>query len=617
MDTEQVLDELARSSKGRLRYGQEGVEPGQGQSSLVLQLSSHLVKFLEKTTGNVEVISTPRIDPSPRPESITPRAQRLVEPRRKESARLSANLGTTSRKQYQAISQTLELSQRAQQDNIRFSTNQSSEETRKNQQQLMKEHDMRVEKRFQEAERLEKEKSAAERVALLRELAKAIHLEELTLSVLPDSTITEEKAFFALLQHIKALITSTQGNADEGGPPTAELLLAIQFHLLDLRNLAVAARQARDLHEQQLAHAKLLQEEKEAASNRALEQQKKRQQEEEQKKREQEEEQKKQARELAQGAVTVLDAWCQKLEQDMLDTERACTTLSSRQEPQVKKIRSDINRAVAIPINQISSNAGSHLRDILSRLLALLSGKTITSGGHMVSVSLHPQGLSFAQMKLAEKFVCQGEEEVASHHEAAFPLAAVACGVWEEYPTFGQLLLAALNRRCPYVVPRHLARLSTQSQDDYFRILGYKYSDDVLEKQDNFLKRMSGMMRLYAAILVARPPTHLHKTSQHGFCFGWRWLSQTLNLEPVPELTPTLIFDFLEVAGSAMVLHYKGQFWKLLLLLQKEYFVRIKAVSNSDQMGPFNRLDTFIQLILRTRHIPPAKGVLTDSFWRT
>uniref|UniRef100_A0A8C4PY63 mRNA export factor GLE1 n=1 Tax=Eptatretus burgeri TaxID=7764 RepID=A0A8C4PY63_EPTBU len=521
MDKESVLDELGRSRKGRLRYGAGDVEPGRGQNSLSLQLSPHLVKFLEKVTENEEVLSTPRTDTSPAPESITPHAQDSLNG---FSERLS----------------------------IRSSFSGNFLACKQNE--------------------------------------------------IEDSLVEHEQQW-----DMKA----------KRGPPTTELLSAIQFHLLNLRKLAVAARQARTLHEQQLASAKMLQEQKDAARNRALEEQKKRQQEEEQKKREQEEEQKKQATEIAKGAVTVLDAWCQQLEQDMLDTERTCTTLSSSQDPQVKKIRSNINRAVAIPINQISSNAGSHLHGILNRLLTLLSGKPISSGGRMVSVSLHPQGLSFAQMKLADKFVCQGEEEVASHHEAAFPLAAVACGVWEEHPTFGRLLLAALQRRCPYVVPRHLARLSTQSQDDYFRTLGYKYSEDVLEKQDHFLKRMSGMMRLYAAILVAPPPTHLHKASQHGLCFAWRWLSQTLNLDPTPELTPTLLFDFLEVTGSAMMLHYKGQFWKLLLLLQKEYFARIKAVSNSDQMGPFNRLETFIQHILSTRCVPRAKGLLTDSFWRT
>ena len=47
-----------------------------------------------------------------------------------------------------------------------------------------------------------------------------------------------------------------------------------------------------------------------------------------------------------------------------------------------------------------------------------------------MSVTLSPKELDFVQYKLAEKFVKQGEEEVASHQEAAFPIAAVASGIW-------------------------------------------------------------------------------------------------------------------------------------------------------------------------------------------
>lgn len=37
-------------------------------------------------------------------------------------------------------------------------------------------------------------------------------------------------------------------------------------------------------------------------------------------------------------------------------------------------------------------------------------------------------------------------------------------------------------------------------------MLGYQVKDSKVEQQDNFLKRMSGMMRLYAAIIQLRWP---------------------------------------------------------------------------------------------------------------
>lgn len=39
-----------------------------------------------------------------------------------------------------------------------------------------------------------------------------------------------------------------------------------------------------------------------------------------------------------------------------------------------------------------------------------------------------------------------------------------------------------------------------------YRILGYRVEDSGVEAQDSFLKRMSGMIRLYAAIIQLRWP---------------------------------------------------------------------------------------------------------------
>lgn len=48
---------------------------------------------------------------------------------------------------------------------------------------------------------------------------------------------------------------------------------------------------------------------------------------------------------------------------------------------------------------------GSQLREIFDKINNLLSGKSVQSGGRMVSVTQHPQGLDFVYYKLAEKFV--------------------------------------------------------------------------------------------------------------------------------------------------------------------------------------------------------------------
>ncbi|NWI64040.1 GLE1 protein, partial [Todus mexicanus] len=193
-------------------------------------------------------------------------------------------------------------------------------------------------------------------------------------------------------------------------------------------------------------------------------------------------------------------------------------------------------------------------------------------------------------------FQRQGEEEVASHHEAAFPIAVVASGIWEIHPQVGDLLLAHLHKKCPYSVPFYPALKEGTSMEEYQRMLGYKVKDSMVEDQDNFLKRMSGMIRLYAAIIQLRwPYGDKQGEHPHGLNYGWRWLAQILNLEPLADVTATLLFDFLEVCGEALLKQYRAQFWKMMSFLQDSYIPRIEAITSSGQMGSLMRLKQFVE----------------------
>ncbi|NXD74960.1 GLE1 protein, partial [Halcyon senegalensis] len=240
--------------------------------------------------------------------------------------------------------------------------------------------------------------------------------------------------------------------------------------------------------------------------------------------------------------------------------------------------------------------AGSKLKEIFDKISNLLSGKPVHCGGQTVSVTQHPQGLDFVYYKLAEKFVRQGEEEVASHHEAAFPIAVVASGIWEMYPRVGDLLLAHLHRKCPYSVPFYPAMKEGTSVEEYRRMLGYRVKNSTVEDQDNFLKRMSGMIRLYAAIIQLQwPYGDKEGTHPHGLNYGWRWLAHILNMEPLADVTATILFDFLEVCGNSLMKQYQAQFWKMMLLLQDDYIPRIEAITSSGQMGSLMRLKQFVE----------------------
>ncbi|XP_070760483.1 mRNA export factor GLE1 [Enoplosus armatus] len=310
--------------------------------------------------------------------------------------------------------------------------------------------------------------------------------------------------------------------------------------------------------------------------------------------------------------------WYKKLQESAAQCAQSFEQLNSPKDVQTKKLKLELQKAASIPVSQISSNSGSQLREIFDKIDKLLSGRAVVSGGRSVSTSQHPQGLDFVSYKLAEKFVKQGEEEVASHHEAAFPIAVVASGVWELHPQVGEFILAHLHKKCPYAVPHYPPMKEGTPVEEYQRILGYRVDDSGVEGQDSFLKRMSGMIRLYAAIIQLRWPYGSKQgAAPHGLNHGWRWLAQMLNMEPLADITATLLFDFLEVCGNALMKQYQIQFWKLILLLKEEYFPRIEVVTSTGQMGSVIRLKQFLETSLQSRQISPPKGQLSSMFWRS
>ncbi|XP_061752112.1 mRNA export factor GLE1 isoform X2 [Nerophis ophidion] len=310
--------------------------------------------------------------------------------------------------------------------------------------------------------------------------------------------------------------------------------------------------------------------------------------------------------------------WYKDLQESLDQCAQIIEQLSSSQDDQTRSVKLDLQRASTIPVSQISFNSGSHLQEIFGTLTKLLSGQAVVRGGQSVSTSQHPQGLDFVCYKMAEKFVKQGEAEVAAHHEAAFPIGVVASGIWELHPRVGELMLGHLHKKCPYAVPHYPVMKEGMSVEEYQRILGYRVDDSGVEGQDSFLKSMSGMIRFYAAVIQLRWPfDYKQGASPHGLNHGWHWLAQMLNMEPIADITATLLFDFLEVCGHALLKTYQGQFWKLLLLLKEQYMARIEAVTSSGQMGSVSRLKNFLQRSVQEQQLSPPKGQLSAMFWKS
>ncbi|XP_044540886.1 nucleoporin GLE1-like [Gracilinanus agilis] len=308
--------------------------------------------------------------------------------------------------------------------------------------------------------------------------------------------------------------------------------------------------------------------------------------------------------------------WYQHLQHAATQCTLAFEALANSKDQQAKRIKMDLQKAATIPVSQISSTAGPQLKEVFDKINNLLLGKAVPCGARAVSLTDHPQALDFVHYKLAEKFVKQAEEEVACHPEAAFPIALVAAGIWELHPRVGDLLLAHLHKRCPYSVPFYPAFKEGMGLQEYQKLLGYRVQDSKVEHQELFLKRMSGMIRLYAALIqLLRPHAKRQGAQPHGLNHGWRWLAQMLNMEPRPDVTATLLLDFLQVCGHALLKHYHLQFWKMLMLIKEDYLPRIEAITGSGQMGSFLRLQHFLDKCLQHGDIPLPKGSLPPAFW--
>lgn len=667
----ETLQALRNSKKGRLTYDTSWLEDGedileQCQSSPKLSVNSawvldHLSRP-ETQSGNDQLPEKSVPSPDPRTEEennnnvqqldeeLTPeRAFLLLSPeatqiegyvkmyetvhkikgqaelkhRQELQQKIVHDLSTSSTEQMKRFEESLELKQRQEYEEMRDMMEKGSLEARGRQEKLKEEHrrkakNMNLKLREAEQQRIRQKELEHQRQAESRDRLRklnAIQAEVLHLNMQIEPYLKQKDLVGLDLSEYSnrgnqlcSLVSGVIKLTSEGGLLQQEEMLNAERALLQMRMLITA------MHEKIAALA--------AEKKRVKEEEEKALQKKQEVKTEvappapQQKPTHKEGLQLKADSSTL--QWYLRLQDICNQCAASINDLNNSKDSKVKKIKMDLQKTATIPVGQISSVAASHLREIFDKINNLLLGKQISSGGKLVSISQHPQGQEFVYYKLAEKFVKQGEEEVASHHEAAFPIAVVASGIWESHPKVGDIFLAHLHRKCPYAVPFFPSWKDGLPKEEYQRLLGYRVQENCVEQQDNFLKRMSGMVRLYAAIIVSRWPYGTKQGEHpHDLNHAWRWLAQMLNMEPLADVTATLLFDFLEVCGHALMLKYQNQFWKMIRLIMTEYFPRIEAVTGNGQVGAVIRLRQFLEKSLKQKDFPLPKGYLKPAFWKS
>ncbi|XP_052419879.1 mRNA export factor GLE1-like [Carassius gibelio] len=554
------------------------------------------------------------------------RAKAELSLRQEQQERLVASVSICESEQLKRYEELMELKQRQEQQSMRDMMEKGAQESLGRQEKLREEHRHRLKisnLRVREAEqqRLREAELERQRQVEGRERQRAINAiqeEVLQLNQLLQprpSTHTDpaldHTPYITRGNQLCSQVSEVVPSSADGQFPSVEDLTVAERALQEMRSLV------RNLQGEVAQAAERKRKEQEEEEEKKKRHEELKAQQEEQKKTAAVSAKEKPKKEgLQTGADESTLKWYSVLQEAANQCAQAFDEISRAKDTQTKKLKMELQKAATTPVSQIANISGAPLKEAFEKIDKLLSSRPVTSAGKTVSTSQHPQGLEFVSYKLAEKFVKQGEEEVASNHSAAFPIAAVASGIWELHPKIGELILAHLHKKCPYAVPHYPPMERGTSVEDYQKILGYRVDDSKVEGQDSFLKRMSGMIRLYAAIIQMRwPYTGKQGPHPHGLNHGWRWLAQILNMEPLADITATILFDFLEVCGNALMKLYRGQFWKLILLIYEEYFPRIEAVTSTGQMGSVTRLKQFLETSLRTKQIPVPKSELGSAFF--
>lgn len=217
----------------------------------------------------------------------------------------------------------------------------------------------------------------------------------------------------------------------------------------------------------------------------------------------------------------------------------------------------------------------------------------------------------------SKKLVLQGQSQVASSFKTAFPIAAVCAGLWALFPDLGDLLLGHFYVKCPYLAPIYFPKTDKITTVEYCKLVGYDVnSEGKVEDEDKYMNKLSGYVRLYAAIIqMEMPPNLAGRGHPHGLEHGWAWFTRILNLDPRPSITATLLYDFLEVAGHALMTRYGKQFKKLLLILVRDLMPKIVAVTPPQAKAGAIRLKMFLDTCIKDGKIKPPAGVLDQPWW--
>jgi len=280
-------------------------------------------------------------------------------------------------------------------------------------------------------------------------------------------------------------------------------------------------------------------------------------------------------------------------------------------DPTTKIFRQNVIKVINTLVNTISTTNVTHLTDKYNKLNALLSGKLVCVANTQVMIGENKEALAFCMQTLATKIVNYAEEVICVKTQAAYEIATIITKLWNVHQQFGKILFAEMKQKCPLLVPFYypIAKHLNCEQIDH-KSFGYKFDSlGNVESDAKYLQRMTGIIRLYASLIVTSS-----KCDQPviGLSQAWIFVAGTLNQNPVADITATILVEFLKIVGFAMHQGYGNQFIKLLQYINSHFLKKIILVTPEGNGGPITRLNSFLSRSLCTGSIEEPKGILFE-----
>ncbi|VDK21679.1 unnamed protein product [Taenia asiatica] len=248
--------------------------------------------------------------------------------------------------------------------------------------------------------------------------------------------------------------------------------------------------------------------------------------------------------------------------------------------------------------SQITGSDPEHCLNRLNYLLAFFEGEPVRPPGAAADVFRLPEsmGTVFAWHCLLNAALAQAERQFAFSLQSVLPFAAVLATLLARYSEYTPNFLARMASACPVL---------TSYVDDSTTI----FASLDAELDDGVLQSWRGISRLFAAVLLARPPPGFTQRPEHlNPKLLWITIAGIAKHTDKFSVTSEVLHGLIEVGGNVLLKLYRRQARRLFKSL-------IDAIGDSPPVSQLALTTCLEQLLDPATAVDNGYGVLLDDFW--